>query len=69
MQRTKLKLLRVEKGWSQEDVAKQIGISTQSYALIERGIRFGSHGTWEKIKNLYQIADSDMWELQSTKQN
>ena len=68
MQRTKLKLLRVEKGWSQEDVAKQIGISTQSYALIERGIRFGSHGTWEKIKELYKLTDAEMWSIQSPKE-
>lgn len=63
--RTKLKLLRVERNWTQKDVAEKIGIAVPSYALIERGNRFGSHKTWEKIKALYNLKDKDMYEIQT----
>lgn len=62
--RMKLKLLRIEKKWSQEDVAKKIGISAASYSLIERGKRFGSQKTWEKIKEIYELQDHEMWDIQ-----
>lgn len=62
--RTKLKLLRVAKNWSQKDVAEKIGISLSSYNLIESGKRFGSNRTWEKIKELYNLSDQEMWEIQ-----
>lgn len=62
--RMKLKLLRVERKWSQEDVAKKIGISSGSYSLIESGKRFGSQKTWEKIKEIFELNDHEMWEIQ-----
>lgn len=62
--RTELKVLRIKKGWSQEEAAKKIGISTGSYSLIESGKRFGSPKTWEKIKEIYGLSDQEMWKLQ-----
>ena len=65
--RTKLKLLRVARGWTQKDVAERIGIATPNYSQIERGNRFGRASTWERIKELYQLADSDMYSIQNEK--
>lgn len=62
--RTDLKILRVKQGWRQKDVAEKLGISSTSYSLIESGKRFGSPKTWEKIKELYNLQDHEMWELQ-----
>ena len=33
----KLRLARVEKGWSQQDLATQVGASRQTVGLIEKG--------------------------------
>ena len=62
--RKELKKLRVDHDFTQEDVAKKLGIATPSYSLIERGIRHGSPKTWEKIQKLYGIPDAKMWGVQ-----
>lgn len=65
--RTKLKVLRVERNWTQKDVAEKIGITAPNYHLIEAGKRFGRASTWEKIKNLYNLKDSEMYSIQNEK--
>lgn len=64
MTRTKLKVLRARRNWSQKDVADKLGITPASYSLIENGKRLGANRTWEKIKSLYKLKDREMWEIQ-----
>lgn len=54
----------MEHDFTQDDIAKKIGIATPSYSLIERGIRHGSPKTWEKIQKIYDIPDEKMWGVQ-----
>lgn len=65
--RTKLKVLRVERGWRQCDVAEKIGIATVNYSLIETGKRLGRASTWRKIKELYNLKDEEMYSIQNEK--
>lgn len=48
---------------TQEEMAKRIGISKAAYCNIERGVRFGSVATWEKIQTLFNLTDDEVWKL------
>jgi transcriptional regulator with XRE-family HTH domain len=47
----KIKVIRLSKSWTQEEMANKLGISPQAYAKIERG------KTDAKFSRLQQIAD------------
>lgn len=51
----KIKDLREEKGVSQEDVAKKIGISRQAVSLYEKGEREPNLETWEKLADYFGV--------------
>lgn len=65
--RTSLKVLRVKRGWTQREVADKIGITAPNYNYIETGKRFGRASTWSKIKELYNLEDSEMYSIQNEK--
>jgi len=50
---TKLRLYRVKKGLSHDTVAKEIGVSTNTYGSIERGQRPVSKERAEAISKLF----------------
>lgn len=59
-----LRDLRYKNGdLTQEEMAKRIGISKAAYCNIERGVRFGSVVTWEKIQTLFNLTDDEVWKL------
>lgn len=59
-----LRDLRYKNGdLTQEEMAKRIGISKAAYCNIERGVRFGSVATWEKIQTLFNLTDDEVWKL------
>ena len=58
-----LKSKRVAVGLSQQDVSERLGITLTAYSLIETGKRMGKLETWIKIQNLFQIPDSEMWNI------
>ena len=59
-----LRDLRYKNGdLTQDEIAKRIGISKAAYCNIERGIRFGSVATWEKIQTLFNLTDDEVWKL------
>ena len=62
--RTKLKVLRIKHGWSQKDFAERLGLTAAAYSFIETGKRFGSSKTWKKIKEIYNLKDKEMWDIQ-----
>ena len=63
--RTKLKLLRVFRGWTQRQAAEKIGINAPNYNRIETGKSFGRPSTWKKIKEVFKLKDSEMYAIQN----
>ena len=57
---SKLKGARVEKGLTQEDMAKRIGISTYSYLMKENGKR---DFTLTEMKKICEILDKELSEI------
>ncbi|WP_419803249.1 helix-turn-helix domain-containing protein [Mucilaginibacter sp.] len=51
----KIRLLRHQKGWSQEDVAKQLDISIPAFSKIETGITDINLSRLEQISKLYEM--------------
>lgn len=48
---------RLERGWTQDHVAKAIGITKASYRNIEAGIRRPSYDILIKLLNLFEYDD------------
>lgn len=64
MQKRKaLKLFRVGKDLSQQEMADALGVPRQTYAMVERGQRRGSDAMWAKLKSTFDVPDADMWKL------
>lgn len=63
MKRIKLKLKRIERDLTQEQLANLIGVSRVSYVYIENGEQNTSVETWGKIQAVLEIADEDMWAI------
>ena len=51
----KIRLLRHQKSWSQEDVAKQLGISIPAFSKIETGITDINLSRLEQISKLFEM--------------
>lgn len=51
----KIRLLRHQKGWSQEDVAKRLDISIPAFSKIETGITDINLSRLEQISNLFEM--------------
>ena len=51
----KLKLLRHDRGYNQEDVARLIGISIPAYSKIETGITDLNYSRIEQLAALYEL--------------
>lgn len=62
---TNLKLFTLRKaaGLSQIETAKKLGIPVNLYSAIERGESNGKTAVWERIQNLFNVPDEEMWEL------
>lgn len=53
--REKLHNLRVDRGWSQEEVSKKLGISRSFYGHIEKGIRDPGLALAKEIATLFGV--------------
>lgn len=60
--RMKLKLLRVEKGMSQEELAALLGVSRQQYREIENGRAEGKPWFWKRVQQVFNLTDAKAWE-------
>ncbi|MFB6348280.1 helix-turn-helix domain-containing protein [Moraxella marmotae] len=58
----KIRLLREERQWTQEEMASKLSMSTQGYAKIERGDTRSNLGRLEQISEVFGI---DLLELLS----
>ena len=52
----KIRLLRHQKGWSQEDVAKRLGISIPAFSKIETSITDINLSRLEQIANMFEMS-------------
>lgn len=52
----KIRLLRHQKGWSQEDVAKRLDISIPAFSKIETGITDVNLSRLNQIANLFELS-------------
>jgi transcriptional regulator with XRE-family HTH domain len=52
----KIRLLRHQKAWSQEDVAKRLDISIPAFSKIETGITDINLSRLEQISNLFEMS-------------
>ena len=52
----KIRLLRHQRGWSQEDVAKRLDISIPAFFKIETGITDINLSRLEQIANLFEMS-------------
>ena len=50
-----IRILRHQHGWSQEDVAKRLGISIPAFSKIETGVTDINLSRLEQIANIYEI--------------
>lgn len=63
--RANLKNLRVIKNnLTQSEIAALIGVSRATYSFVERGERSGTNEFWAKIQQIFDVPDSEMWDLQ-----
>lgn len=62
--RKNLKLFRVEKELSQEQLAAEIGCDRAYYGHIERGIRDGSNLFWSSLQNRFNLSNEKLERLQ-----
>lgn len=52
----KIRLLRHQRGWSQEDVAKRLDISIPAFSKIETGITDVNLSRLNQIANLFELS-------------
>lgn len=61
----KLKKLRLERGWTQEQAASAFNMSTSGYVKIENGQRSVRERHLEKAASIYGVAVGDLIKLQN----
>lgn len=61
--RTNLKVFRIQKHLSQEEMSERIGFSRGAYSAIESGKREGRHSFWMALQKAFDIPDAEMWNL------
>ena len=66
--RTELKILRIKHQLTQAELAEKVGVSYATYNLIEQGKRKGSTEFWEKLQQVFNITDAEMWQLYANKE-
>lgn len=64
----KIRLLRHQKGWSQEDVAKRLDISIPAFSKIETGITDVNLSRLEQISTLFEMSVVQLLTFNDTEQ-
>ena len=64
----KIRLLRHQKGWSQEDVAKRLDISIPAFSKIETGITDVNLSRQEQISTLFEMSVVQLLTFNDTEQ-
>ena len=61
--RMALRLFRVSRDLSQNQMAEKLNYSFSHYSLVERGYKDGSQDFWNTLQRVFDIPDSEMWRL------
>ncbi len=61
--RTNLKLFRVKKNLTQEEMSQKIGCSRKTYACIENGLRDGRPRFWNSLQAAFDLQNPEVLEL------
>ncbi|AXK43977.1 helix-turn-helix transcriptional regulator [Erythrobacter aureus] len=61
----RLKVLRAERGWSQEELGERVGVSRQAINMIERGKHAPSLQIAFKIGRVFELPIESIFEDQS----
>lgn len=61
--RTNLKIFRVGKHLTQEQIAKILGVTRNCYASIESGKRNTKQAFWDNLQLKFNVPDAEMWQL------
>jgi len=57
----RIKQERIVKGWSNEYVAKQVGITSEAIRLIENNKRKPSYNVLVKLENLFNLSHRELF--------
>lgn len=66
--RMNLKIFRVKKNLSHEEIAQRIGFSRAAYSAIEAGKREGRQAFWVALQKAFDIPDAEMWALKKNEE-
>ena len=66
MEKRKLFETRMKKGFSQLNVADELGIDESNYCRREKGLAKISIGEWEKLSQILNVAIEDIYESEET---
>ena len=66
--KNRLKVLRAERDWSQQDLAERLGVSRQSVNAIEKGRYDPSLPLAFKIADVFDLAIEDIFEKEGSSQ-
>lgn len=61
--RTQLKMLRIQNGLNQKELAEKLNIAHSNYSLIETGKHDGSIKFWTNVQNTLQVPSDKMWDI------
>lgn len=64
--KNRLRVLRAERGWSQQDLAERLGVSRQSVNAIETGRYDPSLPLAFRIADLFELVIEEIFENPST---
>ena len=62
MQITRLKYERLKKGWTQQELAEQIGITKSAIQRIETMQRKPSYNVLIQLRNIFNLHDADLFQ-------
>lgn len=57
----RMRLIRFDRGMSQETAADLCGFNAQYFSRVERGMNDGSIEFWRNFKNAFNLSDSEIW--------
>ena len=61
--RMNLKMFRIKRHMSQEEIASKIGCTRATYSAVESGSRDGRQTFWQSLQFAFALPDDEMWEL------
>lgn len=61
--RINLKIFRLKKQMTQTEISNKLKCSRATYAAIENGVRSGRMKFWNDLQNVFDLENSEMWEL------